>query len=164
MARSPTPCTVPTQTSSTSTRDQVRRCLFGVRTQARSPKRASLSADTVEAAPAQRAQNIFFFYHLSFYFFSPPHFRLHVLDIHHTLFLSKQLTSVLVAVIRSFSIQSLKPLKSLVQLQFLIRSHRKSYFQKEFLKTFDITQYFQLLSVEIMFSIFYPFSDLFFLF
>lgn len=109
MARSPTPCTVPTQTSSTSTRDQVRRCLFGVRTQARSPKRALLSADTIEAAPAQRAQNIFII--SPFNFFSPPRFHLHV---HHTLFLSKHLTSVLVAVIRSSSIQSSKPLKSLV--------------------------------------------------
>lgn len=68
-ARSPTPCTVPTQTSSTSTRDRVRRRLFGVRTQARSPERASLSADSVEAAPAQRAQNIFIT--SPFIFFSP---------------------------------------------------------------------------------------------
>lgn len=69
MARSPTPCTVPTQTSSTSTRDQVHWCLFGVRTQAHSPKRALLSADTIEAAPAQRAQNIFII--SPFNFFSP---------------------------------------------------------------------------------------------
>ena len=54
MARSPTPCTVPTQTSSISTPGQVWRCLFGVKTRVLPPKWTVLSVWAGETSGTQQ--------------------------------------------------------------------------------------------------------------